>query len=106
MHQEGLAYALQAALVGYHVPETGEEVRDSDPGASLRTEGLDVAWVSRLEAAISMTVAQGWSLERFEQSLARANVDVASITPAALRPHIAAAFLQYDDQRHIGITPD
>jgi len=111
INQNGLSYALRAALSTYIVPGV------------LTTEGMDAfvkpqdfhaedweyfdpEWMSALVSAVAATITEGFSLKRFENQLTMADVDVATITPIALRAHIAAALVRYYNRRMTGISRD
>ena len=111
INQDGLSYALRAALSTYIVP------------GALTTEGMDAfvkpqdfhaedweyfdpEWMSALVSAVAATITEGFSLKRFENQLTMADVDVATITPIALRAHIAAALVRYYNRRMTGISRD
>ena len=111
INQNGLSYALRAALSTYIVPEvltiegmdTFVKTQDfhsegrKDPGSER---------MSTLASAVAATINEGFSLKRFENQLTMADVDVATITPIALRAHIAAALVRYYNRRMTGISRD
>jgi hypothetical protein len=113
--QSGLAVALQTALAIYLVPEQltsyepatqpviplseQDEHRPNIPATSSE-------WVNEFILATTATIEEGLSLERFEQRLARAAINVDAIAPDVLRQHIAGALNNYYNQRKTGLSPD
>ena len=111
INQDGLSYALRAALSTYIVPGAltmeGMDafVKPQDFHAE-DWEYFDPEWMSALVTAVAATINEGFSLKRFENQLTMADVDVATITPIALRAHIAAALVRYYNRRMTGISRD
>jgi len=111
INQNGLSYALRAALSTYIVPGAltmeGMDafVKPQDFHAE-DCEYFDPEWMSALVTAVAATINEGFSLKRFENQLTMADVDVATITPIALRAHIAAALVRYYNRRMTGISRD
>jgi hypothetical protein len=111
INQDGLSYALRAALSTYIVPGAltmeGMDafVKPQDFHAE-DCEYFDPEWMSALVTAVAATINEGFSLKRFENQLTMADVDVATITPIALRAHIAAALVRYYNRRMTGISRD
>jgi len=108
-NQDGLAYALRAALATYIVNESAQT---GGRGAQVKSldiqEGtqFDFEWTSALMTAITTTIEEGFSLERFENRLSRAEGNVDIISPNLLRKHIVAALDNYSAHRMIGLSPD
>ena len=101
--QDGLNYALRIALATYIVPErmltsTSATIRKSSPG--------DPEWSDAFMKAISATIDEGFSLERFENRLCRMEGNVENISQDKLCKHIVAALENYSDQRSVGLSPD
>ncbi len=112
--QSGLAAALQTALAIYLVPEqvpsyepATQPVSPSEQkGYQPDTPATSSRWVDEFIVATSATIEEGLSLERFEQRLARAAINVDAIAPDVLRQHIAGALNNYYNQRKTGLSPD
>ena len=66
----------------------------------------DLERMSALTTAVEATINEGFSLKRFENQLTMADVEVTTITLAALRAHIAAALVRYYNRRKTGISRD
>ncbi|HYT41228.1 MAG TPA: hypothetical protein VEP90_02675 [Methylomirabilota bacterium] len=109
--QNGLSYALRAALSTYIVPEVltiggiDRFVKTEDFHSEGRKDS-DLERMSALATAVEATINEGFSLKRFKNQLTLADVDVTTITPAALRAHIAAALVRYYNRRKTGISRD
>ena len=111
INQNGLSYALRAALSTYIVPEVlaiegvGALVKPQDFHAD-GWKPSDPEKMRALVTAVAETINEGFSLKRFENQLTMADVDVTTITPAALRAHIAAALVRYYNWRKTAISRD
>jgi hypothetical protein len=111
INQDGLSYALRAALSTYIVPEAST-LKDMD--AFIKPQDFyvedwkrfEAGWVSALVSAVNATISEGFSLKRFENQLSTAGIDVSDISPATLRIHIAAALVRYYNRRNMGISRD
>lgn len=111
INQDGLSYALRAALSTYIVPEAST-LEDMD--AFIKPQDFyvedwkrfEARWVSALVSAVDATISEGFSLKRFENQLSTAGINVTDISPATLRIHIAAALVRYYNRRDMGISRD
>jgi len=101
--QNGLAYALRIALATYIVPE---RMLTSTSHDTYDGRLCDPEWVDAFMQAISATIEEGFSLERFENRLCRMEGNVENISPDKLCKHIVAALESYSDQRSVGLSPD
>ena len=112
--QSGLAAALQTALAIYLVPEHVTSYEPATQPVSVSEQdgyqpnmpAMSAGWVDEFTLAISATIEEGLSLERFEQRLARAAINVDAIAPSVLQKHITGALNNYYDQRKTGLSPD
>lgn len=109
--QDGLSYALRSALVGYIVcaPEEAEQKAMSAvayAAAEQWSQYADSEWTTSLLAAISATIDEAFDLERFENHLLRAHVDIAPSAFETVRIHIAAALVSYYERRKTSISAD
>jgi hypothetical protein len=111
IHQDGLSYALQTALINYIVldPKTLEaEIHLAAVKGLVEEETVhvDSAWLSKLTSATTATIKEAFNLERFENHLIHAQVDIASSDLEPLKQHIAGALISYYKRRKIGTAPD
>jgi hypothetical protein len=108
--QNGLAVALQTALAIYIVPSqefATQPVSLHDPdGYQPSKPAISSDWVDEFMLAVTATIEEGLSLERFKQRLARATVNVEAIASNVLQKHIAGALNNYYQQRKTGLSPD
>lgn len=108
--QSGLSVALQTALATYIVPRaalsegfaTPCEQSEYQPGKSV----MSPEWIDEFMIAVTATIEERLSLERFAQRLARASVNVEAAAPDVLQKHIASALCNYYAQRKTGLSPD
>jgi hypothetical protein len=105
---DGLAYALRAALATYVVAEQpwvegGAQTTSLRPRDAARS---GPEWTGELMAAVAETIDEGFGLERFENRLSRAGVNVDTIPPDVLREYIAAALDSYSAQSRVGLSHD
>lgn len=111
INQDGLSYALRAALSTYLVPDAstlenmGEFIRQQDFHVE-DWEHSEAEWVSALVTAVGATISERFSLKRFASQLSMAGIDVTAISPATFRVHIAAALVRYYNRRKMGISRD
>jgi hypothetical protein len=103
-NQDGLAYALQAALATYIVTNTIDDVDQHTPRKSAQT--LLPEQKLHLLTALQATIDEKMSLERFELRLARAELNVAELSLAELQKHILRALDHYYSQRMKGVAND
>ncbi len=107
-NQDGLSYALQAALATYIV--SSPIITEPSPGGrnipERHRKRSDSEWTGRLAIAAEATIDEAFSLERFENRLSRGGVNVNTITPRVLQEHIAEALTSYYNRRMIGTAPD
>src|SRR3989442_286140 len=104
-NQDGLAYALRAALATYIVTESFHKEGKGTLAKSLDLKDgthFDPEWIGALMTAITATIEEGFSLERFENRLSRAEENVDTISPDLLCKHIAAALDSYSAHRMVG----
>ena len=111
MKQDGLSYALRAALSTFIVPEraTLEALDVSDESEDVWVEDwkcFEAGWTRALVSAVDATISEGFSLKRFENQLGMAGIDVADISHATLQVYIAAALIRYYKQRNNGLARD
>ena len=111
INQNGLSYALRAALSTFIVPHVPTKAGVDTPVPPQDVHAQDWKYtdpekMNALVTAVAATINEGFSLKRFENQLAMANIDVATLAPAALRTYIAAALIRYYHRRQIGISRD
>ena len=110
--QNGLAVALQAALATYLLPETAvleaPLISLSPPQKNYQAQSsiLSEALIEEFIQAITMTMNEQFSLERFASRLARSSPPLDASAPDMLQKHIAGALYDYARQREMGLSPD
>src|SRR5438105_2802867 len=97
--QSGLSVALQTALATYIVPAvvlsegfaTPCEQSEYQPEKPV----MGPEWIDEFMIAVTATIEEWLSLERFAQRLARASVNLEAAAPDTLQKHIAGALYNY-----------